>query len=159
MVRIIIDRRYGKHQTVGRLYVFNERNGVEYDCYSFELPNLGNQRRISCIPEGTYTIIKHKSPKFGDCLWIQDVPNRSEILIHDKVNFVGSKNPRTGNSDLLGCVAPAESKMDIDGDGILDIAPKSSTIALKKILALVPNKFLITIKSSQEEYKGEAVVA
>lgn len=144
---IHIKRDYSPEQTVGRLYVFNENNGCIYDCWSFELPNLDNQRQISCIPEGTYTIIKHKSPKFGDCLWIQDVPNRSGILIHDKVNFVGSKNPKTGKSDLLGCIAPAEEKLDIDKDGIVDIAPRSSTVALNKILPLVPDKFLIKIYS------------
>ena len=138
---------YKEKQTEGRLYVYNERNGVGYSCDTLELPWLDNQKRISCIPEGEYDVIKHVSPKFGECFWVLNVPDRSEILLHDKVNFVGSKNPRTQKSDILGCVIPYETSMDIDGDGVRDIAPKSSTVAMQKLLKILPNKFKLKIMS------------
>jgi len=146
-MEVEIRRTYKEKQTEGRLYVYNERNGVGYSCDTLELPWLDNKKRISCIPEGEYDVIKHVSPKFGECFWILDVPDRSEILLHDKVNFVGSKNPRTQKSDILGCVIPYETSMDIDGDGVRDIAPKSSTVAMQKLLKILPNKFKLKIMS------------
>lgn len=34
---------------------------------TLELPFLDNQQNISCIPNGEYVMVKHKSPKFGNC--------------------------------------------------------------------------------------------
>ena len=143
-----IKRSYGEYQTRGRLYSYNDNNGVDYSCDTLELKWLDNERRVSCIPEGDYDVIPHVSPKFGKCFWVQDVEGRSEILFHDKVNFVGSLNPRTGRSDILGCIIPFEASMDIDGDGIEDIAPKSSTVAIRKLLELHPNGFKLVIKEA-----------
>jgi len=41
-----------------------------------------NERNISCIPEGRYTIVPHKSPKFGSTYLVENVTERSNILIH-----------------------------------------------------------------------------
>ena len=148
MGEVHILRTYGKHQTRGRLYAYNENNGVDYTCDTLELKWLDNKKRVSCIPEDTYEVIPHVSPKFGKCFFVQDVEDRSEILFHDKVNFVGSLNPRTGRSDILGCIIPFEKSMDIDGDGIEDIAPKSSTVAMEKLLALYPEGFKLVIREA-----------
>lgn len=53
-----------------------------------------NERQISCIPQGRYTITRHRSPKFGLCFHVDDVPERSDILVH------------AGNTseDTLGCI-------------------------------------------------------
>lgn len=50
--------------------------------YTLERPWLDNKRSISCIPEGTYTCVWQRSPKFGWTYQVLDVPNRSRILIH-----------------------------------------------------------------------------
>ena len=147
-MKATIRRTYTPHQTEGRMYVFNERNGVEFDCDTLELKWLDNKTGVSCIPEGVYKVIRHKSPRYKDCFWIQNVKGRSEILIHDKVNFVGSKNPKTHRSDLRGCIAPYFKSMDIDGDGIKDIAPRSSTDAIKKLLEILPDEFELTIEEA-----------
>ena len=42
----------------------------------------GNAKQVSCIPTGTYKIVRHKSPRFGKTYKVLDVPDRSEILIH-----------------------------------------------------------------------------
>jgi hypothetical protein len=56
-----------------------------------------NERMVSCIPQGRYTIKLHRSPKFGLCYKVMDVPERSEILIH-----VGNTNEDTTGCILLG---------------------------------------------------------
>lgn len=145
--RVEIKREYKDAQTEGRLYAFNERNGVDYSCDTLELAWKENKVRVSCIPEGWYNVIPHVSPKFGKCFWVKDVEGRTEILFHDKVNFVGSINPRTKRSDILGCIIPYEQSMDIDGDGVKDIAPKSSTVAMDKLLELYPDGFTLHIYS------------
>lgn len=56
-----------------------------------------NERMVSCIPEGKYIIVRHKSPKFGECFLVKDVPNRSDILIH-----AGNTDADTHGCILLG---------------------------------------------------------
>ena len=139
-----LKRIYTPQQTLGKITVYDIHGFPFYECKSLELADHDNQRRISCIPEGSYKVIKHVSPTFGKCFWIKDVPNRSEILIHP-ANYAGSKNPRTGRSDLLGCIATGEYFKDLDGDGIRDIA--ASKNALKRLLQFMPNEFSLIIYS------------
>lgn len=56
-----------------------------------------NERMVSCIPAGTYTVKRHVSPKFGNCFRVEDVPGRSEILIH-----AGNTHVDTHGCILLG---------------------------------------------------------
>lgn len=56
-----------------------------------------NERMVSCIPKGTYTIRRHTSPKFGKVFKVLDVPDRSEILIH-----AGNTHKDTHGCILLG---------------------------------------------------------
>ncbi len=109
---------------------------------TLELPWRDNQRRISCIPPGSYTVMKHISPSFGKCFWVKDVPGRSHILIHAG-NFSGSVNPRTGKPDTLGCILPGISFHDLDGDGIKEIT--NSRQILQKLLKLMPYQFELII--------------
>lgn len=133
-VKIYIKRYlHQKEQTLGNGIVFNERNGIVYTFASLELPWRDNQRGISCIPEGVYDAILHDSPKFGKSIWIQNVPNRSEILIH-YANYV---------RELRGCIAVGRSHIDIDADGLKDVTSSRHTI--KKIVAELPNKFKVQI--------------
>lgn len=143
--RLILRRTYTPKQTEGRLYVFNDRNGIIDDLYSLELPFVNNQKFISCIPEDEYEVIKHISPTFGECFWIQDVPKRSEILMH-AANYVGTPNPRTGKSDLKGCIAPGLQFSDLNGDGIREVI--SSRLAMTKLLRYLPNRFVIRIEKN-----------
>ena len=41
-----------------------------------------NERQVSCIPVGRYTIKLHRSPRFGMTYQVIDVPERSHILFH-----------------------------------------------------------------------------
>ena len=55
---------------------------------TLELPWRKNQRSISCIPSGIYTVKIRQSPKYGSVYWVTNVPDRSYILIHSG-NFAG----------------------------------------------------------------------
>lgn len=120
-------------QTLGTLYVLDENNRIAHQTSTLELPWRDNKRRVSCIPVGKYKVIKHISPKFGECFWIQDVEGRSEILIH-KGNFY---------TDILGCILPGSDFTDINGDGYLDVVSSGDT--MDKLLRLMPNQFEMEI--------------
>lgn len=97
-------------QTLGELQV------GDFSCFTLELPDLnndgieGNEVRRSCIPEGTYRVTRHNSPKFGKTFWIRDVPGRSAILIHPGNYF----------SHTLGCILVGTDQKDLNEDGHLD---------------------------------------
>lgn len=132
MIRVLRTIDNGK-QTNGVLYV--EKDGaILFECYTLELPWKDNQRRVSCIPEGKYKAVKHRSPKFGNSVWIKDVPNRSEILIHP-ANYV---------RQLLGCIAVGSDLKDIDGDGLEDTT--SSRKTMDKLLSFLPKSFDVVVK-------------
>lgn len=120
-------------QTLGGAVMLSAQLDSLLEFKTVELPWKENKRRVSCIPPGTYTAIKHNSPKFGPCLWIQDVPGRSEILIH----------PANYWHDLLGCIAPGEDHKHIDKDGSLDV--NKSRWMMEQILAFVEEKIMIQI--------------
>jgi len=67
--------------------------------YTVEKPWEDNTPFKSCIPEGEYPMNWERSPKFGMCWHVNDVPNRTHILIH------------AGNTarDVVGCVAVGRS--------------------------------------------------
>ncbi len=72
-----------KRGTMGRL---TGPNIVE-PIYTLEEPWQSNQRRVSCIPVGTYLCTPHgwepNSTKHFKRVWeVRNVPNRTAILIH-----------------------------------------------------------------------------
>lgn len=133
MMDIVIERKERVDvQTLGQLTLYDkeplfkcvgfdwgyEHRKVLMECMTLELPWRDNERYISKIPEGEYKGVKHISPNFGKSIWIQDVPNRSEILIH------------VGNfyTDILGCILVGDKLADINGDGNLDVLNSRTTI-------------------------------
>jgi hypothetical protein len=131
-IRVLRTIDNGK-QTNGVLYVEKD-NKILFECFTLELPWKDNERRISCIPEGTYKAVKHRSPKFGNSVWIQNVPNRSEILIHP-ANYV---------RQLLGCIAVGKDLRDIDGDDLEDTTASRNT--MNELLGLLPNSFEVVVE-------------
>lgn len=131
-MKCVLSREYGNLQTLGRIVVF-DGNKVKLQVLCLELPNLGNQKNISCVPEGKYEVHKIASMKFGKCFELQDVPGREGILIH-KGNY---------NSDTKGCILPGMGFEDINNDGNLDVI--ESTHALTKMLNILPNSFTLYI--------------
>lgn len=92
-----INRFYHPKTTIGEFW-----GGKTLLAYTIELPWRDNKRRVSCIPAGKYEVLRHKSPKFGDCYILANVPSRSGILIH----VANDADDSDGTVQLQGCIAP-----------------------------------------------------
>lgn len=132
---ILIERvSQSDKQTLSDFYVLNDDNHVLDHFRGLELPYKRNRRRVSSIPVGEYEAVKHVSPRFGECLWLQDVPNRSEILVH-RGNY---------HSDILGCILIGEDYSDINKDGYLDVI--RSRKAMNRLMSRLSKVSKIKIK-------------
>lgn len=89
---LLLHRSYYKEGTNGVLFYRGLFKG-----FCIELPWRDNQRNVSCIPEGTYPLKARFSKKFGPHLLVQDVADRSLILMHPA---------NDARKELLGCIAP-----------------------------------------------------
>lgn len=136
-------RKYRKEQTEGELQIFDDDTlELEFVCKTLELPWKDNASQISCIPEGHYEVIPRSSPKYGNHLHVTNVKDRSLVLIHWG-NYAGSMNPRTGRSDIRGCILVGEKFIDLDGDGIVDITSSKNTFS--ELMKVAPNGFILEI--------------
>jgi hypothetical protein len=138
-MRIEIKRDYLEAETLGVLTVYDENNEVAFTCKTLELPWRDNQKRISCIPEDEYLVVKRKAHELRkyDHFHIKDVPNREWILIH-----IGNKV-----SHILGCILVGDKFAHLDDDGNLDVV--NSTTTLKMLFAIMPDKFKLRIFSNE----------
>lgn len=121
------------YQTLGLLMLRTPDSKVIFECKTLELPWKDNKKKESCIPRGTYKVVKRSSEKYKAHFHILDVPNRDYILIH----------PGNFRSQLLGCIAVGDSYSDISGDGHVDILNSKNTLA--KLYSLLPDEFELTI--------------
>lgn len=113
----IIRSKSTKKETLGMLTAFN--GGASFACRTLELPDLNNQKMISCIPKGTYTVKKVFWPrKLKSFYQVQNVPNRSGIFIHEGNYFFNYE----------GCIGLGNSIADINKDGETDILNTLATI-------------------------------
>lgn len=85
---------YSNQGVIGKLYIDSD-----FECYTLENPWFNNLENVSCIPETFYQMEPWKSPKFGQCFRLLEVPNRTNILIH-----VGNIQ-----EDTKGCILVGES--------------------------------------------------
>jgi hypothetical protein len=134
-MRIEAQRTYKPHATYSDATVYNEKNEAVFSYKILELPWKENKRRISCIPEGEYVVMKMlPAPKRPYVyFYIKNVPNRDSILMH----------PGNFTSQILGCQLPGERFVDLNKDGLPDIA--NTTATLKKLADLLPDKFILKI--------------
>lgn len=102
-------------------------------CVTLEDPWKDNARNVSCIPEGEYKLKPHNGSKFKNVWILQDVPDRSAILIH------------AGNTikDTSGCILVGRS---FSANGI-----RSSKDALNHIRGVLPSNFSINIVNCYKE--------
>lgn len=95
---LILYRSYTPRGTFGQLTI------GELKLHTLELPWRSNVPRVSCIPEGVYTlrlrtsdVVKRTSGgAFTEGWEVQDVPNRTHIMIH----------PGNTIDDIQGCIVP-----------------------------------------------------
>lgn len=109
-----------------RLYLNRATHGLlfyegVFVCYTLELPWVGNQKQLSCIPEGCYSIQRRYSDRFKEHLEVLDVENRSLILFHPANN---------AQRELKGCIAPV-SQFLAEGWG------SRSRVAFEKLKGIV----------------------
>lgn len=120
-------------QTCGRFILLNEDGDMVFQAASLELPWNANMRSVSCIPTGSYSVTKVNSPKFGTGTFIiNNVPNRSSILIH----------PGNFTRQIEGCILLGSNFNDIDCDGITDVV--NSKVAVEKLKSLA-SSFELTV--------------
>ena len=109
MIRIGLRRL--EHTDDGTFGVFILPQGAF--CYSLELPWKDNQRNVSCIPLGEYLCTPRFSNKFGKTYHVQNVPDRSYILIH--AGNLGGDTSLGRTTHLAGCIAPGQYLGTIEG--------------------------------------------
>ncbi|KAB1068999.1 hypothetical protein F6U93_04390 [Tamlana haliotis] len=129
---LILHRTYFEEGTNGALFFNNTFLG-----FTIELPWHDNERNISCIKEGTYTVKKRYSSKFKHHLQLIDVYNRKLILIHPG---------NDAKKDLRGCIAPVTQLSGI-GKGALSRALHTKLISLCYQHLDLNNTLTLTIKS------------
>jgi hypothetical protein len=132
MKNLILERVYLQTETLGSIY---DEDG-SFLAKSMELPWKNNERSISCIPEGTYRVIK-QPPKEGRPYWhfrLPNVPGRSGILIH-RISYV---------SGLKGCIGAGGAFKDLNNDCVPDMI--NSSVTLQKLVETLPDEFLLTIR-------------
>ena len=135
-VEIIIVRELSNEkETLGKLLVFDAAGDVIYACMSLELPYVNNERGVSCIPTGSYTAKKINSYKFGDCIAIDSVINRSQILIHYGNYYTQTR----------GCVLVGRFFSDLNKDGFKDVL--LSRLALNDLLLSLSDSFHLWVLS------------
>ena len=115
-VLLELHRTYLKNATHGFLKL-----GDKELCLTLELPWVGNQKQLSCIPEGCYALKKRYSDRFKEHLEVLEVENRSLILFHPANN---------AQRELKGCIAPV-SEFLAPGWG------SKSRVAFEKLKQLV----------------------
>lgn len=121
-------------QTLGILFVVDSMNRIIYKCFTLELPDFGNQKKVSSIPVGGYKVAKRNSPKYGNHFHILDVPNRDFILIHQGNYY----------TQIEGCVLVGNDLTDVNKDGIVDVI--NSVATMRRLNELLPNNFELEIK-------------
>lgn len=118
---------YTANGTFGEIYM----NG-EHLCFTCELPWQDNKTGISCIPAGTYECQPHDGVKFKRVWELENVPNRSAILIHN------------GNTvdDTDGCILVGDALGKLYGRP----AVMNSQEMLGHLREVLPDTFTLTIK-------------
>lgn len=127
-MKIIIDRIFSNENvTLSNGVIVNNKKDL-FKFKGIELPWRNNERGISCIPPGIYDGIattRWSNKKYA--LLINDVPDRSEIMVHT-ANYV---------HQLLGCLAPGKTFADIDRDGVIDVTSSQNTMdEIQKIIPI-----------------------
>ena len=133
---LILERNKSTLQsTTGKLLLVDNKNNLILQLQTLERPWIFNERRVSCIPTGTYLVKRHVSPKFGQCFKIQDVKGRSDILIH------------SGNvvNDTLGCILVGLTSGSVDDSSTAMVC--NSRKAMTVLLTLIHKEIVLHIRN------------
>lgn len=128
----LIRQEYTDKQVTGILRVIDGAKIVATFA-TLELAWKNNQRKISCIPKGSYICVVRHSAKYGKHYHVTNVPNRDMILIHHG-NY---------HTDILGCILIGFGHKDLNNDGYKDVV--LSKAAMAEFTRIMPDKFQLTI--------------
>lgn len=124
MIHAIMKRIYQNDNGTGSVITFKKDGEQPLELYVIERPWKENQRNISCIPTGAYSVKKRDGTnpdlRFPVAWEIQDVPNRSAILFHE-ANFP---------DEVHGCLAP---NLELGLKEFGEIRGYKSRLALQKM--------------------------
>ncbi len=133
---LVLKRSYFQDATIGHLFPLGQDNPL---WFTIEPPDLDNKKNISCIPEGVYEVKPYSSVKYPDVWELQNVHNRTKILIH------------VGNwvSDTDGCILIGTSTGYLQHSRSCEKAVKSSKQAIKELKEYLgyPSTFKLYIRS------------
>lgn len=107
---IVIRSKDSPYQKLGNLMIIQGPK-ILFKCKTLELPYRDNKKNVSCVPDGTYRIVKELSPRFGMCWELKGVPNRSEVKIHQGNYF----------SQIEGCILVGDMHLKINQDEEPDV--------------------------------------
>lgn len=135
-MRLIIERRYEIDCTLGTATLRDEFDNIVFQFKTLELPYKDNQRGISCIKEGLYTLKKNRwQTKFGNHFDIIGCEPRQGVKMH------------AGNytSQIRGCVLPGTKHVFLNKDNTMDISNSKAT--LEHLFSLCPDELQLEIRS------------
>ena len=118
--------------TPGRLI----SDDLELRC--IELPWKSNTPNRSCIPQGSYLCVPHVSPKFGRCIHVTGVSNRSHILFH--AGNVAGDVDHGYRSHSHGCILVGLRAGRLLVNGRLQKAALASKSAVRCLLTWANNR-------------------
>jgi hypothetical protein len=107
-------------------------------CSTIERAWSDNQRLVSCIPEGKYTLVKRYTEHLGQHLQVMDVPGRDMILIHPANDAL---------MELKGCIAPV-MKLQAPGKG--SYSREALNIVLQHVQVSLKEKQVIYLVITKE---------
>jgi hypothetical protein len=145
----LLSRSYGEKQTTGCLSIYDEDTMVA-QVKTLELPYLENHKDISCIPPGEYKCDRVTSKKFGICYILNDVPSRSNIIIHvgnyasERMLLERAIMRNVKKVDTLGCILVGLRFFDLNGDNNIDVMDSKKCMEVLRII--LPSKFVLIIR-------------
>jgi hypothetical protein len=135
-MELVLVRKYDTSGTNGSVFI-----GNELICHSIELPWKINQKRISCVPEGRYELVKRYSAKFKWHLMLMNVPERAYVLIHPA---------NDAQKELKGCIAPVTILVGA-GKGYASVSAMRKLCAIVFPLLEQKEKVYLIIQSNQKK--------
>lgn len=121
-----------EHGTLGRLLCGGGPGGGGPSLHVMEPPWRDNRPNRSCIPAGLYEVWPHRSPRYGACYLVRDVPGRSHILIH--AGNVGGDVERGLHTHTHGCLLPGLTRGRLRVRGRMQRAVLSSRPAVRHFM-------------------------
>ena len=121
-----------ERQSLGHFILYDNEK-IVFECKTLELPDKSNKRNISRIPKGKYRCILRYSEKFQWHYHVENVKDRTWILIH----FGNTYN------DIRGCILLGSDFKDINNDGSLDVINSKQTLSY--LLDIAPKDFTLVI--------------